>query len=263
MKRILPFLALALLLTACGSLNQKPSEENSGATAEQMYSEAKSELDSGNYTRSVKLFESLQARYPYGRYAQQADLEIAYANFKDQEPTLALAAIDRFLKQHPANPNVDYALYLRGLVNFIDDRTLFASIAKQNMAERDPKAAKESFEAFRDLVTRFPQSRYAPDSRDRMAFLVTALADHDLSVASYYYKRGAYLAAANRSKEVVLNYANTDRVETALAMMAAAYDKLGQNELRDDARRVFAKNYPQSKITEESILAESPWWKLW
>ncbi|GLR11593.1 outer membrane protein assembly factor BamD [Chitinimonas prasina] len=263
MKRILPLLAAAFLLTACGSLGKKPDAENSGPTAEAMYSEAKTELTAGNYTRAVQLFESLQARYPYGRYAQQASLEIAYANFKDQEPELALAAIDRFLKQYPANPSVDYALYLKGLVNFIEDRSLFASISQQNMAERDPKAAKESFEAFRDLVTRFPESRYVADAQDRMAFLVTALADHDLSVATYYYNRGGYLAAANRAKFVIENYANTDRVETALVMLAAAYDKLGQTELRDDARRVLAKNYPNSKVAESQIFGETPWWKFW
>ncbi len=255
-------LAGSLLLAACGSVNE-PATLDPKATAEQMYQEAKSELDSGSYARAVKLFEALQARYPYGRYAQQAELEIAYANYKDQENELALSAIDRFLKQHPTHQNVDYALYLKGLVNFIDDRSLFASIARQNMAERDPKAARESFEAFRDLVTRFPASRYANDARDRMAYLVVALADHDLSVATYYYKRGAYLATVNRAKAVIEQYANTDRVETALVMLAAAYDKLGQNELRDDTRRVLAKNYPDSKLSEETVFAESSWWKLW
>lgn len=228
-----------------------------------MYADAKSESESGSYGNAVKLFEALQARYPYGRFAQQADLEIAYANFKDSEPALALSAIDRFLKQHPTHPNVDYALYLKGLVNFIDDRSLFSAIAKQNMAERDPKSAKESFEAFRDLVSRFPNSRYTSDAQDRMAFLVVALADHDLSVAAYYFKRGAYLAAANRAKAVIETYPNTTRVETALVVLAASYNKLGQTELRDDTRRVIAKNFPQSKLTEDDIFADSAWWKLW
>lgn len=251
------------MLSACGTTPKNPGEENPGASAEEMYREAKQELESGNYNRSVKQFEALQARYPYGRYAQQAELEVAYANYKDQEPELALAAIDRFLKAHPTHPNADYALYLKGLVNFIEDRSLFASLAKQDMSERDPKAARESFEAFRDLVTRYPQSRYAPDARDRMAYLVTALADGELHVARYYYKRGAYLAAANRAKAVIERYANTDRVETALVVMVAAYDKLGQTELRDDARRVLAQNYPQSKITPDQVFADGAWWKLW
>lgn len=262
MKRILPLLALSLVLSGCGVFSHKEKEEKT-ATAEELYKDAMEELDGGNYGRAVKAFETLEARYPYGRYAQQAELEIAYANFKDQEPTLALAAIDRFLKQHPTHPNVDYALYLKGLVNFIEDRTLFAALARQDMAERDPKAAKDSFEAFRDLVTRFPDSRYTEDARSRMAYLVTALADHDLYVARYYYKRGAYLATANRAKDILQNYANTDRVESALVMMVAAYDKLGQNELRDDARRVLQKNYPGSKLTADDVIGSDPWWKLW
>lgn len=262
MKRIVTLLTAALLLSACAG-TPKPDEENAGPSVEELYSEAKSEMDSGNYNRAVRLFETLQARYPYGKYAQQAELEVAYANFKDQEPELALAAIDRFLKQHPTHPNVDYALYLKGLVNFIEDRSLFASLSKQDMAERDPKSARESFEAFRDLVSRFPNSRYTPDARDRMAFLVVALADHELHVASYYFKRGAYLAAANRAKSVLENYSNTDRVEKALFVMAASYDRLGQQELRDDTRRVIAKNYPQSQLSEEKVVGDVAWWKLW
>ncbi|WP_374351501.1 outer membrane protein assembly factor BamD [Chitinimonas sp.] len=262
MKRILPLLALSLLLSAC-SVFQRKVEEEKIATAEQMYKEAKEELDGANYNRAVKAFEALQARYPYGIYAQQAELEIAYANYKDNEPTLALAAIDRFLKQHPTHANVDYALYLKGRVNFIEDRSLFASLARQDMAERDPKAAKESFEAFRNLVNRFPDSRYAEDARSRMAYLVTALADHDLYVARYYYKRGAYLATANRAKDIIENYSQTDRLESALVMMVAAYDKLGQNELRDDARRVLMQNYPQSKLTAADVIGNDAWWKLW
>jgi outer membrane protein assembly factor BamD len=262
MKRILPLLAVTLLLSACGVFGQKPKEEKI-ATAEELYKAAMEELDSANYSRAVKAFEDLEARYPYGVYAQQAELQIAYANFKDNEPTLALAAIDRFLKQHPAHPSVDYALYLKGRVNFIEDRSLFAAISRQDMAERDPKAAKDSYEAFRDLVTRFPDSRYTEDARSRMAYLLVALADHDLYVARYYYKRGAYLAAANRGKNILENYANTDRVERALVLMAASYDKLGQTELRDDVRRVMAKNYPDSKLAVEDVLGNDLWWKLW
>ncbi|MBV8657387.1 MAG: outer membrane protein assembly factor BamD [Burkholderiales bacterium] len=262
MKRILPLLVVSLLLSACGTFGKKPVEDTT-KSAEEMYREAKDELNSNNYSKAVKLFEALEARYPYGVYAQQADLEIAYANYKDQENEQAIAAIDRFLKQHPTHPSVDYALYLKGLVTFIEDRSLFSSIANQDMSERDPKAARESFEAFRDLTTRFPESRYAEDARDRMAYLVTALADHDLHVARYYYKRGAFLATANRCKNIVETYPNSNRVEPALVLMAAAYDKLGQPELRDDARRVLAKNYPNSKLTTDSVLGHEAWWKLW
>jgi outer membrane protein assembly factor BamD len=262
MKRIVSVLLAVLFLGGCASFG-KPEKEKAPPTVEEMYAEAKDQLVSGNYSSAVKAYEALQARYPYGRYAQQAELEIAYANFKDQEPTLALAAIDRFIKQHPAHPNVDYAYYLKGLINFIEDRTLFAAIVKSDMSERDPKAARESFEAFRELVTRFPNSRYAEDARDRMAFLVTALADNDLHVARYYYRRGAYLAAANRAKAVIETYPQTNRIETALYIMAAAYDKLGQVELRDDTRRVLAQNFPASTLNDEKVFGERAWWRIW
>lgn len=248
------------MLAACSS-TKKPEKEITSADA--MYKEAMEELDSGNYNKSVKLFEALEARYPYGRFAQQAELDIAYANYKDQEPALALAAVDRFIKQHPAHPNVDYAYYLKGLINFIEDKSLFASIADQDMSERDPKTARESFEAFKTLVTRYPKSRYAEDARDRMAYLLTALADNELHVARYYYLRGGYLASANRCKAVIENFPNSDRVETALVLLAASYDRLGQPELRDDARRVFVKSYPDSKLTAENIFPAQVWWKLW
>ncbi|MBV8468042.1 MAG: tetratricopeptide repeat protein, partial [Burkholderiales bacterium] len=163
MKRILPLLAVTLLLSACGTFGHKDDDKN--LTAEQMYKQAMDELQNNNYEKAVKGFEALEARFPYGSYAQQAELEIAYANFKDGENEQALSAIDRFLKQHPTHPSVDYALYLKGLVNFTVDRSFFAKLAHQNMAERDPKAARESFNAFRELVTRFPQSRYSEDAR--------------------------------------------------------------------------------------------------
>src|SRR6185369_2527857 len=166
------------------------------------YSEAKSNLNEGNYEKAIKLYEKLEARYPYGRYAQQAQLEIAYAYYKDKDVASALAAADRFIKLHPGHPNVDYAYYLKGLANFNDDLGVLGNMAEkftgQDMTERDPKAARESFDAFRDLVTRFPESKYRADSMERMNYLVNSLASHEVHVARYYMKRGAYVAAANR-----------------------------------------------------------------
>jgi outer membrane protein assembly factor BamD len=260
MKRILPLLCGAILLAGCGTTKKAEKEIKS---AEAMYKEAREELDGGSYEKAVKLLESLTAAYPYGRYAQQAELEVAYANYKAGETLLAIAAIDRFIKQHPVHPNLDYAYYLKGLVNFIRDRSLFADLAKQDHSERDPKAAREAFDAFKALVTRFPDSRYAEDSRDRMAYLVTALAENELHVARYYYKRGGFLAAANRAKALIETYPTSDRVESALIILVASYDKLGQVELRDDTARVLRKNYPQTKLTEAVVITSEPWWMLW
>ncbi|MBV1775982.1 outer membrane protein assembly factor BamD [Burkholderiaceae bacterium DAT-1] len=252
---------LALALTACGTDPDK--EKIKHASAEELYQSAKTELDNSNYQLAVKTYEQLIAKYPYGSYAQQAELEMAYANFKDQEPAAALQSLDRFLKQHPTHQNADYAYYLKGLINFIEDKSFFARIANQDMAERDPKAAKESFEAFHDLVNRFPNSRYAEDSRDRMAYLITALADSELYISKYYYRRGAYLAAANRSKYVIENYGTTNRVEVALLIMAASYDRLNQKELADDARKVLKTNYPNSILTENQIFGTRAWYRFW
>lgn len=258
LTRILAVACLALFITGCSAT---PDEEDltRGWSAEKIYSEAKDEQASKNFDRSNKLFEKLEARFPYGRYAQQAQLEIAYNYYKDMEPALALVAIDRFVKQNPTHPSMDYALYLRGLVAFNEAQGFMSQLARQDMSERDPKNAKESFESYRELVNRFPDSKYAQDAHLRMGYLIGALATHELHVARYYYKRGAYLAAANRGKLLIETYGNTKQVEGALGIMALAYDKLGMTQLRDDAKRTLFKNYPDSKAMREDFLSD-PWW---
>ena len=216
-----------------------------------------------SYTKAIKYFEKLESRYPYGRYAQQAQIEIAYAYYKASEPANALAACDRFIKLHPNHPNVDYVYYLRGLINFNEDLGIMGSISNQDMTERDPKGARESFDAFRELVTRFPDSKYTPDAILRMKYLVNALASLELHVARYYMKRGAYLAAANRAQYAVLNYPDAPATEEALFIMVKAYDALALADLRDDAERVMRKNFPDSEYYVRGLDRKEPWWKLW
>jgi outer membrane protein assembly factor BamD len=254
-------LILALLLASCGLLPEV-QDETAGWSASKLYAEAKGQMAEGNYEKAIKYFEALEARYPYGRYAQQAQMEVAYAYFKDNEPASAIAACDRFIKLHPNHPNVDYMYYLKGLANFNEDLGLLGAIANQDMTERDPKAARESFEAFKDLVTRFPDSRYAPDAIARMNYLVNALASHEVHVARYYYKRGAYVAAANRAQGALKDYPRTPATEEALAIMVKSYDALGMAQLRDDAMRVMQKNFPNSNFITGKA-KEQPWWKLW
>ena len=255
-------LAVTLALGGCGLLPEV-QDETAGWSAQKLYAEAKDELNSGNYERAVKLFETLESRYPFGRYAQQAQLEVAYAYYKYSEPISAIAACDRFIKLHPNHPNVDYAYYLKGLANFNEDLGLLGNLGQQDMSERDPRAARDSFLAFKELVTRFPDSQYAPDSIDRMKYLVNALASNEVHVAKYYLKREAYVAAANRAKEVLKTYPDAPALEEALAIMIISYDKLKLTELRDDARRVMARNFPNSKYAKGVDIEGKPWYRFW
>lgn len=250
------------MLAACGSLGEAP-DETAGWSAQKIYAEAKDAMDSGTYDRAVTLFEKLEARYPFGRYAQQAQLEIAYAYYKAGEATSAVAACDRFIKLHPNHPNVDYAYYLKGVVNFNDDLGYFGEISRQDPTERDSRAARDSFDAFRELVVKFPDSRYAADASQRMAYLLNAMAANDVHVARYYMKRGAYLAAANRAQAVVKTYPQAPAVEDALIIMVLAYDALGLKDLKDGAQRVLTKNFPQAQLTLERAAKGKPWWQLW
>jgi len=261
MKRSLAVI-LALLLCACGLLPEV-KDETSGWSAEKLYAEAKDEIARGGYTIAIKYLEKLEARYPYGRYAQQAQVDLAYVYYKDGELASAIAACDRFIKLHPNHANVDYIYYLKGLVNFNEDLGLMGKINGQDLSERDPKAARESFDAFRELVTRYPDSKYTPDGIARMKYLVNALASHEVHVARYYMKRGGYIAAANRAQYAMLNYSQAPAVEEALFVMVKAYDAMGMTDLRDDADRVMHKNFPNSGYFKGTSGKKDPWWMLW
>ena len=253
---------LAFLLAGCGLLPEL-KDETANWSAQRLYAAAKDAMDDAAYDKAVKYFETLEARYPYGRYAQQAQIEIAYAYFKSNEPASAIAACDRFIKLHPNHPNVDYVYYLKGLVNFNEDLGLLGHISMQDLTERDPKAAREAFDAFKELTTKFPASKYAADATARMNYLVNALAAHEVHVARYYMKRGAYIAAANRAQFAMKTYPDAPTNEQALFVLVKAYDSLGMNDLRDDAERVMRKNFPDSDYFKRGLDKNEPWWKLW
>ena len=256
-------LVLTLFLGGCGLLPEV-KDETVGWSAQKLYAAAKDQMADGDYTQATKYFEKLEARYPYGRYAQQAQLEIAYAYYKDNEPASAISACNRFIKLHPNHPNVDYAYYLKGLVNFNEDMGLIGRIVAQDLTDRDPKAARESFESFKELVTRFPDSKYTPDAIARMKYLVNALGSHEAQVAQYYYRRGAYVAAANRAQDVLKDYPKTPAVEQSLAIMWKSYEAMGEKDLASDALRVLKLNYPQSKYLSGAPVAKiRPWWQFW
>ncbi|MRR49391.1 MAG: outer membrane protein assembly factor BamD [Rhodocyclaceae bacterium] len=253
---------VALTLAGCGLLPDQ-ADETAGWSANKLYSEAKGSMSDGGYDKAIKYFEKLESRYPYGRYAQQAQLEVAYAYYKQNEIASAIAACDRFIRLHPGHPNVDYAYYLKGLVNFNEDLGLLGHVSMQDLTERDPKAAKESFDAFKDLVTKFPESKYAADATARMKYLINALASHEVHVADYYMRRSAYVAAVNRAQTAIKTYPDAPANEKALFIMVKAYDLMGMNDLRDDAERVMRKNFPKSEYYARGLNRTEPWWKLW
>ena len=259
---VIAALILATLIAGCGLLPEV-KDETVDWSANKLYSEAKQSLEDGSYDRSIKYFEKLESRYPYGRFAQQAQIDIAYAYWKSDEPASAIAACERFIKLHPNHPNVDYVYYLRGLINFNEDLGILGQVSRQDMTERDPKGARESFEAFKELVTRFPASKYAPDAILRMKYLVNALASLEVHVARYYMKRNAYVAAVNRSQYALKNYSDAPATEEALFIMVKAYDLLGMNDLRDDIERVMRTNYPNSVYYTRGLERKEAWWKLW
>jgi len=250
-----------LLLSGCSST---PTDRTADWSPNKIYAEAKDELSSGGYDKAIVLFEKLEGRAAGTPLAQQAQLDKAYAQYKSGESAQALATLDRFMKLHPASPALDYALYLRGIINFNDDLGMFSAVTRQDLSERDQKASKESFESFKELVTRFPQSRYAPDASQRMTYIVNSLAQYEVHVARYYYARGAYVAAINRAQVAVTDYQGVPAVEEALFIIVKSYDALGMTQLRDDAQRVLVKNYPQTEYLSRGFKANTdPWWKVW
>ena len=255
-------LALALGLAGCGWLDTKKDQQKDWQAAD-WYKVAKEELEAGNWLAAVKLYGELESRFPFGRYAQQAQLDTAYAYYKEGDSAQSIAAIDRFMKAYPNHQNLDYALYLKALANFKEDLgPLVSALGRQDLADRDPKAARESFEMFRELVNRFPDSRYAEDSRNRMDFLVDALARHELHVARYYLQRGAWLSAANRAQDIIVRFPTSPTRREALNILVESYDRMGLPELRDDAKKVLAANYPADPMAQEDRNRTS-WWKFW
>ncbi len=256
------YLGLAFLIVGCASNSE--SDKTLGWSANRIYQEARDEAAAGNNDKAAELYEKLEGRAAGTPLAQQAMLDAAHLRYKTREPAYANAIIERFMRTYPTSPAMDYALYLKGLVNFNDESGFFGFLNAQDLSERDQKAAKDAFETFRELVTRFPESKYAPDARLRMAYIVNSLARYEVVVARYYLKRGAYLAAVARAQQALKDYPESPALEEALAVLVESYDAMGLTNLRDDNRRVLQTNFPQSRYLKEGIQDEvKSWWKLW
>jgi len=254
--------ALSVLLVAACSLLPDEIDTTASWSANRLYSEAKNAMNDGNWEEALKYYQKLESRYPYGRFAQQAQMDVAYVHWKNGDSEAALVACDRFIKLHPNHPNVDYLYYLKGLISFNGDLGFMGYFNSQDQTERDPKSTRESFETLKELTRRFPDSKYTPDALQRMSYLVHSLSSHEVHVARYYFKRGAYVAAANRSQYAVQNYPNTPAQEEALYILMRSYEQLGMEDLRADAERVLRHNYPNSHFFTAGLEPKKKWWKI-
>lgn len=259
-RSVLAAAVLAGLLAGCSSTKEDPT---ANWTPDRIYTEARDEVSSGGFDKAVPLFEKLEGRAAGTPLAQQAQIEKAYAQYKAGEKEQAHATLDRFIRLHPSSPALDYALYLKGLVNFNDNLGMFSWLSRQDLSERDQKAAKESYESFNEIVTRFPASRYAPDARLRMTYIVNSLAQYEVHVARYYYQRSAYVAAIARAQTALSDYQGVPASHEALDILINSYDKLGMNDLRDDAKRVREANFANTQDATLAPKPKNPWWKIW
>ncbi|MBK7263951.1 MAG: outer membrane protein assembly factor BamD [Rubrivivax sp.] len=250
------------ILAGCAS---SPKDEFAGRNAEKLYAEAKADADAGSYDRAIKALERVEGLGAGTLLAQQSQLDLAYLYWKTNEKAQALSTIERFIKYNPSSPALDYALYLRGVINFNDNLGLLGNLAGQDLAERDQRASRDAYLAFKQLTEQFPNSRYTPDAKVRMDYIVNTLAAYEVHVARYYLNRGAYLAAANRAQQAVTEFQQAPTTEEALHIMVASYDKLQLPDLRDAAQRVLRTNFPDSPYVTgvTAKAAAKPWWRIW
>ncbi|WP_217476323.1 outer membrane protein assembly factor BamD [Stutzerimonas stutzeri] len=240
-------IAIFALTAACSS--NETISENLGEA--ELYRQAQADLDNKSYTSAINKLKALESRYPFGRFAEQAQLELIYAYYRNTEPEAARSSAERFIRLHPQHPSVDYAYYLKGLASFDQDRGLLARFLPLDMTKRDPGAARDSFNEFAQLTTRYPNSRYAPDAKARMIYLRNLLAANEIHVADYYLRRQAYVAAANRGRYVVENFQGTPSVGDGLAVMTEAYQHMGLNDLADSSLETLKLNYPDHPSLED------------
>ena len=251
---------LVAMLAGCAS----SGKDDLSGSAEKLYADAREDLNSGSYDKAIKTLEKVEGRAAGTLLAQQAALDLAYAKWKSGERVEAISKLDRFVRLYPSSPALDYALYLKGVVNFNENTGFLTSISRQNVSERDQQASRDSYQAFSQLVEQYPASKYSDDARLRMDHIVNALAEYEVHVARYYYRRQAFVAAANRAQLAVRDFQRAPATEEALYIMAASYDKLGLPVLRDDAERVLKSNFPATQFFNNGVrLPDRAWWQFW
>jgi len=255
---------MMLFLASCAIFGP-PTEldDTKGLSAERIYEKASAKMADKDYKKSVEYLKKLESRYPNSKYGAQAKLDMAYAYYKQQDAAQCVSTVERFIKIHPNHPNLDYAYYLKGVAYF-KERGLMEKVTFQDISDRDPKVLKQSFLAFKDLLTLYPNTRYGKDATERMIYLKNKLADHELHVARHYMKVKAYVAALNRAKYVIESYPDSNFVEEALVIIISAYDNLDMSDLKEDNLRILKQNYPNSSMfTKGKDTKIQDWWKFW
>lgn len=260
--RALLLLGMAVV-AGCASDTQDPSVNWS---PNKIHAEARELVATNAFDKAIALFEKLEGRAAGTPLAQQAQLEKAHAHFRNGEPAQAVATLDRFMRLHPTSPAIDYALYLKGIVNFNDNLGILGRLARRDLSESDQKASKDSYAAFRELVTRFPDSKYTPDARLRMGHIINSLAQSEVNVARYYHSRGAYVAAVNRAQTAIEEYRDVPAIEEAMFILYRSYDAMGLTQLRDDTLRVLQRSFPKSSYLGgggQPAELSKPWYRFW
>ncbi|TAM90725.1 MAG: outer membrane protein assembly factor BamD [Candidimonas sp.] len=252
--------AAAAFIAGCSSFGKGDRDPTAGWSAAQLYKDARTQIAGSDWKDARTRLEAIESRYPFGIYAQQALVDLAYVDWKDDEPEQALAAIDRFQQQYPNHAGTDYMLYLKGLVTFTPPSAAFSQITRQDPSERDPKGLRESYAAFNELIKRYPNSPYTRDAKQRVTWLVATIAQHEVDVAQYYYERGAYVAAVNRAQTVITEFQGVPIAEKALYIMVLSYGKLKLPKLQADAKRVLDKNFPHSKYYKQGLNPPVNYW---
>jgi outer membrane protein assembly factor BamD len=262
--RIAIVVIMMLFLESCAIFGP-PTEldDTQGLSAERIYEKASARMADKDYKKTIEYLKKLESRYPNSKYGAQAQLDMAYAFYKQQDAAQCVSTVERFIKIRPNHPNIDYAYYLKGVAYF-KERGLVEKATFQDISDRDPKILRQSFLAFKDLLTLYPNTRYANDASERMIYLKNKLADHELHVARHYLKVKAYVAALNRAKFVIENYPDSSFIEEALVIMISSYDNLGMNDLKEDSLRILKQNYPNSSVfTKGKDTQKQDWWKFW
>lgn len=234
----------SFMLVACKTTTLE--QQYKGQTEKQIFERAERNLANGNYDTAAKNFEALDNLYPFGPYAQQAQLDIIYAYYKSGDTASALAAADRYIRLYPRSPDIDYVYYMKGLIGMGASEGWLDYWVRTSPADRDISGLDQAFRDFGTLITRFPESKYVPAARQHMVYIRNLMAAHNLRIAQYYYNRKAYVAAANRAGDIVKNYPGAPQVIPALAIMADSYRALGERDMANDAQRILLTNYPNS-----------------